>query len=553
MAMIETDDADQVSRQRSGWVTALDIRVLALFALGISAGLPIFLIFSTLSVWLKEAGIEKSSITFFSWAALGYGFKFIWAPIIDRMPLPRLTGVLGRRRSWLWIAQIAVALSITGMAFSDPVDSAVMIAIFAVCLGFSSASQDIVIDAYRIEIAPPDLQAMLSAAYIAGYRVALIIAGAGSLFIAASISDFATAGYNYSSWQIAYLTMALLMVACMAITFLVKEPLREPADEVSHPPSEHISLLVMFLICAAVFACVFFFVGIGLNQPKKVFTEFFSNRALAGFLIETLRLAVSLGAAGLVGWALVFAGFVNRAMARASFIAPVESFFTRFGVGALVLLLLISTYRMTDIVMGSVANIFYLDVGFDKADIAAASKTFGLIITIAGGFVGGLLSTRFTLMPIMILGVILAAASNLLFAMLAVLYGNLDLLLLWEGGLEPIFQLFNAELTEKQGLLVFLYATIGVDNLSQGIASAAFVAYLSVLTDRKVTASQFAILTSIVVLLPKIIAGYSGTMAESLGYPWFFSMTTLIGVPVVFFCIWAQKVAPVGRFEFAKG
>ncbi|MBU1234936.1 MAG: MFS transporter, partial [Proteobacteria bacterium] len=155
-------------------------RVLTMLFLGFSAGIPILLIFSTLSVWLREAGVSRSAVTFFSWAALGYSFKFIWAPLVDKLPLPLLTRMLGRRRSWMLISQLSVIIAISWMGLTDPTQSEsslVFMALAAVFLGFSSATQDIVIDAYRIECVDVSLQAMLASTYVAGYRIGMLVAG----------------------------------------------------------------------------------------------------------------------------------------------------------------------------------------------------------------------------------------------------------------------------------------------------------------------------------------------------------------------------------------
>ena len=187
-------------------------KVVAMLFLGFSAGLPILLIFSSLSLWLREAGVERAAVTFFSWAALGYSFKFVWAPLVDRLPLPFLTSRLGRRRGWLLLAQLLIMASIVAMAMIDPAAEGRLtwMAVAAVALGFSSATQDIVIDAYRIEAAESRLQGMMSASYIAGYRVGMIVAGAGALFLASSFGS-TVAAYSYSAWQMAYLIMALAM------------------------------------------------------------------------------------------------------------------------------------------------------------------------------------------------------------------------------------------------------------------------------------------------------------------------------------------------------
>ncbi|RKZ87264.1 MAG: MFS transporter, partial [Gammaproteobacteria bacterium] len=191
---------------------------------GISAGLPLLLIFSSLSLWLREAGVERAAVTYFSWAALGYSFKFVWAPLVDKLPLPLLTKLLGRRRAWLLLSQIMIMIAICGMAFINPADDALTaMAWAAVLLGFSSATQDVVIDAYRIESAESDLQTLMSSSYIAGYRIGMLIAGAGALFLASYLGS--TMGeYNYLAWKWSYLAMATVMLIGVITTLIVSEP-----------------------------------------------------------------------------------------------------------------------------------------------------------------------------------------------------------------------------------------------------------------------------------------------------------------------------------------
>ena len=179
-------------------------RVITMFLFGISAGLPLALIFGSLSLWLREAGVDRSVVTFFSWAALGYSFKFVWAPIVDQLPLPFLSTRLGRRRAWILFAQFSVIASILVMAFINPALSDLhlkLMALACIILGFSSATQDIVIDAYRIESTPSDLQALTAASYITGYRVGMLLSGAGALYLAETLGS-ETGAYHYAAWRI---------------------------------------------------------------------------------------------------------------------------------------------------------------------------------------------------------------------------------------------------------------------------------------------------------------------------------------------------------------
>ena len=224
--------AELTAPPKKSWSDAakayLDSRVIIMLFLGFSAGIPILLIFSSLSLWLREAGIDRSVVTMFSWAALGYSFKFIWAPLIDALPVPFLTKWLGRRRGWMVVSQLLVILAIILMARVNPIDEHVLVymAAAAVLLGFSSATQDIVIDAYRIELAPPSMQSILSSIYVSGYRIGMIVAGAGALYLADYFGSTETF-YSYEAWRNTYYIMAAVMTLGLLTTFASYEPTAE--------------------------------------------------------------------------------------------------------------------------------------------------------------------------------------------------------------------------------------------------------------------------------------------------------------------------------------
>ena len=485
--------------------TFLHRRVIAMLFLGFSAGVPILLIFSTLSVWLREAEVARATITYFSWAALGYGFKFIWAPVIDKLPLPILTALMGHRRSWLLISQFAIMAAIVLMGFSDPVVNLSGVAAFAIMLGLSSATQDIIIDAYRIESAGKELQATMAAAYIAGYRIGMLVAGAGALELAGILDVIE--GYDYAAWAVTYWAMAAVMLVGVATTLVISEP-EVPARDAPYLRSlnDYLRFVLTFVLMVAALVYVFRELSGWVSSTKVLMIDDFGMiRELAGFLVETLRLLAALAAAVLVGWLLITARLVPRAVLVETYVRPFADFFDRFGRVAFLILALVATYRIADVVMGVIANVFYVDIGFEKQEIGRISKGFGLIMTIIGGFVGGLFTMRYGIMRGLFLGGLLAAATNLLFVLLAVMGRDIYLLM----------------------------AVISADNLSAGIASAAFVAYLSSLVNTAYTATQFAILTSLMVLLPKIIGGYSGAVVDAVGYVNFFIGTALLGVPVL--------------------
>lgn len=436
------------SEARSGWWDAFRIyfhpRPLTLLLLGFSSGLPLLLVFGTLSFWLREAGIERSTIGFVSWVALAYGFKWVWAPLVDRLPIPILSSLLGRRRGWLLAAQLAVAAGLVGMALSDPTDGLEQLVWLAVLVAFASATQDIVIDAFRIESGGARLQAAMAATYMIGYRLAMIAAGAGVLWLAAW-ADPDEASYQHGPWAFAYLVMAGLMGVGIVTTLLVGEP---------HPPERPPA---------------------GATREPDLFAR------LPSWALPAMRWL----------WSAVLSPFID--------------FFGRYGWLALLVLALIASYRISDIVLGVIANVFYVDMGFSKTQVANVTKVFGVAMTLIGAVIGGVLVNRIGVMRILFTGALLAAATNLLFAWLASTGPSLSMLI----------------------------GVVAMDNLSGGLASAAFVAYLSALTNVQYSATQYALFSSVMLLLPKFLGGFSGVMVDSIGYERFFTLTALLGLPVL--------------------
>lgn len=504
----------QAGKEKGGWGRVTRLRVkpqaIAMLFLGLSAGTPILLIFSTLSVWLREAGVERSAVTFFSWAALGYSFKFLWAPLVDLLPLPLLTRMFGRRRSWLFLSQFLVIAAILWMASVDPESghhTLTIMAFAAVMLGFSSATQDIVIDAYRIECAEESMQALLASMYITGYRIGMLIAGAGSLFLAGLLGT-TEVNYDYSAWRTTYFCMAAVMGCGVLTTFVISEP-KKQLDRVryDYSASDYLRFLCLFLIVVSTFAATFFTSGGVATEVSKYFTStLFLVGKISTFVVEVGRFLFAITVASFAAFLLVRSGFIRKEMVLETYVAPIVDFFKRYGVKIAVLFLaLIGFYRLSDIVLGVVANLFYLDMGFTKNTIAGVTKTFGLGMILAGGFLGGLLTIRYGVYKILFLGALLSAATNILFMVLA----------------------------QNPGDITMLTFVIGADNLSAGIATTAFIAFLSSLTNVSFTAMQYAIFSSLMTLFPKLIGGYSGTMVSSFGYERFFLITAIMGLPVL--------------------
>ncbi|MBD2747378.1 MFS transporter [Microvirga sp. BT688] len=390
--------------------------------LGFSSGLPFLLVFSTLSAWLREAGISRTEIGMLSWVALAYSFKFLWAPIVDRYDVPGLANLLGRRRGWMAFAQIVTALGIVGIALSDPQTSLPLTIASALLVAFASATQDVVVDGWRIDVASTERQGMMAAAYQLGYRLALICAGAGALYIA-----------EFVNWRSAYLAMAVLM-------------------------------------------------GVGL-----------------------------------VGTLLAPRGNESAVRERlpftAAIIEPLTDLFRRKGLILIPILALIACFRLPDFVAGVMANPLYIDLGFSKTDIADVSKLYGIWVGIAGAFAGGLALTRLGLWWTLLIGAVIAASSNLMFAWLA-----------FEGADKLLFIL-----------------SISIDNFASGFAGSALIAYMSGLTSPGFAATQYALLSSLYALPGKLIGGASGAVVDAYGYPLLFTATASIGIPLVILCFVVRR------------
>jgi MFS transporter, PAT family, beta-lactamase induction signal transducer AmpG len=426
----------------------LEASTLRMLALGFSAGLPLLLVLGTLSFRLREAGIDRATIGFLTWVGLAYGFKWCWAPLVDRLPIPLLTRSLGRRRSWLLLSQAVIIGGLIGMATFDPKLALMPVVWCALIVAFGSATQDIALDAYRIESADADRQAALAAAYQTGYRLAMIWAGAGVLWIAARAEVATAANYDPSAWRAAYLWMAGSMAVGVITVLLSPEPAARVIDKA---------------------------------------------KSAQDWLVTTL-------------------------------IEPFADFFKRYQWQALLILGLIAVYRISDIVMGVMANPFYVDMGFTKDQVAGVTKVYGVIMTLVGAFVGGVLSMRLGVMRVLMLGAVLSALTNLLFAWLSGQGAHLNALI-W---------------------------VISADNLASGIASAAFIAYLSSLTNIQYSATQYALFSSLMLLLPKFLAGFSGQVVNSVGYAQFFTGTAMLGLPVICLVLLAQRYAPASSSAHTK-
>jgi PAT family beta-lactamase induction signal transducer AmpG len=430
-----TTKVQHTDKVAPGWRTYLQEKILVIFFLGFSAGLPFPLVYATLTTWLSDAGLEKSTISTFAWVGFAYVFKFLWSPFVDRVPIPILTRVLGRRRSWLILSQISVGLSLFVLAGMDPANAIGAFALVAVAVAFSSATQDLALDAYRIEIADGDMQAVLAASYQYGYRVSLILGGAGALYIA-----------EFGSWPLAYKSMAVCMLIGIATTLYCKEP--------------------------------------KLPEGAQAGTRIFDD--------------------GFVQWFI------------ASIVGPAVDFFKRYGTFAITMLAFIALYRISDYVLGILANPFYREIGFSKAEIANVAKLYGLWVALLGIGAGGWAVLKFGQARMLIVAATLIATTNLFFAGLAYTGPNI-----WA-----------------------LAVTISFDNFAQGFSGTVFIAYLSSLTNVSFTATQYALFSALSAFLGKLVAGFSGNVQESLGWVGFFVYAAAVGIPSIILSVIVVRNTP---------
>ncbi len=429
-----------------GWVSAVavyfEFRVFLILLLGFSCGLPLLLVYGTLSAWLHDEGVSLTVIGWFSIASSAYALKFLWAPLVDRCPLPFLTRLLGQRRGWLLLAQCCVMAAILMLGATDPADDLLWTALWAVVLAFSSATQDIVVDAYRIEILDEEKMGAGAANYVVGYRVATFASGAGALVIA-----------DQAGWFSAYAVMAVLVAVGMAATLLGPEPVRrvEEAD---------------------------------VRAGSKL-----------AHALDVLRRAV---------W-MPFAEFMSRPQ-------------------WLTIVLFIALYKYGDALLGVMANPFYLDIGFSKTEVGLVTKGFGLAATIIGGIVGGAFVARYGTLKALMFGGILQAASNAVFALQAYVGPELPM----------------------------LFVTIGAENLTGGIGTIAFVAYLSGLCNVAYTATQFALLSSLMGFSRTVLASGGGWLADQIDWVSYFLLTGLAAIPGLVLLIWLMKRVPLPASQEAR-
>jgi MFS transporter, PAT family, beta-lactamase induction signal transducer AmpG len=435
---------EALRRWQQAFAAYANPKVRVMLFLGFSSGLPFALVLMTLAARLKQSGIDRGTIGYFAWVGLAYSLKFFWSPVVDRLRLPLLSR-LGRRRSWMLLSQCGVIAGLLLMAVADPAVDAVHMALLAVGTAFFAATQDIAVDAFRIEVADMEFQAAMAAAYQTGYQIALICSQAGMFW-------FVT-GHG---WTEGYMLMACLMGVGIVTTLFIAEP---------QPRLDRATLA----------------------REQRVIDFLEGSRHWPRWLQQSV--------AWLIG----------------AVVCPFMDFFARNGWRvALPILLLIISYRLNYMTMGVMANPFYLDMGFTLDQIAEVAKLYGILMTLTGALLAGVLVARFGVPRMLLTGLLLLTAANLAYAYIA--------------DISP-------------GLGAFA-AVISLDNFSNGLTGAVFIAYMSSLTNTAYTATQYALFGTLWSFPAKGLAGFSGKIVDALGYRGFFIYTALIGLPALLLVLW---------------
>jgi len=520
-------------------------KAATMLAFGFSSGLPFALLIGTLNAWLGDAKINLATIGVLSWIGLAYAFKFLWSPLVDQLKLP-LLGDLGRRKSWIVLCQAFLIVSFVGLGATDPATSIGWFAIFAVIGAFASATQDIAVDAWRIDVADEKTPVeLLSAVYQFGYRTASIVGGAFALFLAARIP-----------WSAVYLVMAGLVVAVMIVALTApdtKRPPRDVMEQALEQPGEistqvRLGALAIVGICwawAIVTLALFMISMLAAQQAGTKPPSVADFTAKDGPWIIVATVFVPLAIAAGVNWLKAHKRGVQakgdphprggRAVMNhiyGALVSPLAELSERLRWGVLIIIGFILTYALCYNIWSSFAFPFYLDyLHYTKDQVAFASKVFGIFMTMIGISLGGYLFGRIGRFPTVLIGAAVTPLGNLLYADLA------------EGGANIDAFAHALRLNNLLGMLgaddkmVRLLIAICYENIATGVALTAFVAYLSGIVSKKFTAVQYALLSSLTFLVGSLGRGVAGESFDKYGYALVFRWTAAAGLIAVFFVI----------------
>ena len=529
-----------------------------MLAFGFSSGLPFALLIGTLNAWLGEAKINLATIGVLSWIGLSYSFKFLWSPVVDRMQLPGLERI-GRRKSWILLCQIVMILGFAGLAMTNPTTNIGTFAIFAVIAALASATQDVAVDAWRIDVADETTPVeLLSAIYQFGYRIASIVGGAIALVLAARMS-----------WSLVYLLMGGLIAIVALIALKAPDTPRPDADRLHkelaepgalEPTARAIALAIVGISWAwAIFTIGQFMVSMlttpaGEKQPSVAdFTKHYGPWVIFATVLVPLIVAA------VINWLRARKQYVlakedsfhspGRNVVNhlyVSLVAPLGELSARLGWGVLIVIGLILTYTLCYNIWSSFAFPFYLDfLHYSKDEVAFASKVFGIIMTMIGISIGGYLFLRIGRLPTILIGAILPVFGNFVYADLAEGGAHLDAV----AGTIGLTQMFGAFGFDER--MVRLLLAISYENISTGIAQASFVAYISGIVSKRFTAVQYALLSSLTFLIGSLGRGIAGEAFDTYGYATVFRWTAAAGAFAILFVVleWMRAAAQSRREE----
>jgi PAT family beta-lactamase induction signal transducer AmpG len=552
-----------VEQKLTGWrllVAALkDRKTAIMLVFGFSAGLPFSLLVGTLNAWLGEAKVNLATIGIISWIGLAYAFKFLWAPLVDRTVLPGL-GRLGRRRGWLILCQLVLAGTFLSLSLTDPALAIGTFAMVAVVGAFASATQDVVIDAWRIDVADETATVdILSSVYQMGFRTAALVGGALALVLSARIS-----------WPGVYATMGVVMALTVIATLMAPDTARPPSEVgmrelrergAVEPKLRALGLAIVGAGWAwAILTVAFFMVRI-LNvdpadpDPPKAseFTATMGPWIIAATVVLPALVATWFNWLQMKGTRVLSADAPTRSgLSRAAdhsyaaLILPLADLIARLRWGVIVVLGIILTYRLTDSIWGPFAFPFYLtELQYSADEVAFASKVFGVAMTMTGIAIGAFLFVTLGRMPTLVLGAVVAALTNLLYADLAA--GG--------AGIDTFANLFGLNNLGIDPRMIRLMVAISGENIAGGLAGGAYVAYLSSIASKTYSAVQYALLSSLTLLVGSLGRGALGEMIETDGYVAVFYLTAALGGIAVVFCIleWIRAAHSERREKAAPG
>ncbi|MEP6868593.1 MAG: MFS transporter [Novosphingobium sp.] len=517
---------------------------------GFSSGLPYALLIGTLNAWLGEVGVTLATIGVLSWIGLSYSFKFLWSPLVDRFHLPLLDR-LGRRKSWILLCQIVLVIGFGGLAATDPVHAIGTFALFAFLSALASATQDVAVDAWRIDVADAETPVeLLSAIYQFGYRIASIIGGALALVLAARMS-----------WGSVYLLMAGLVVLMSFVTLRAPDTER-PEREMLHkalaqpgaltPQVRAVALAIVGVSWAwAIFTILHFMAGMLAEAPPGTvkpsvadFTKHYGPWIIVATVLVPLIVAALANWLKARGSAVLTSPDTRTSPLRTAgnhlyvaLVAPLAELTERLRWGVLIVIGMILTYTLCYNIWSSFAFPFYLqELKYTKDEVAFASKVFGIFMTMIGISLGGYMFVRLGRMPTILVGAILPIFGNFVYADLAEGGAHLDLVSS-ALGFKALLGLFGFD--ER---MVRLLMAISLENVSTGIAGAAFVAYLSGIVSKNYTAVQYALLSSLTFLIGSLGRGIAGEAFDTYGYAPVFRWTAAAGLAAVVFVLleWAR-------------